>query len=376
VGTGIAAIRKALATAEDETDDVDLMLAAGRAGFYVGDDAAAHRFHDRIVSRARSIGSVGCLAIAGTRLALADMLVGRWTAANATAEETARLARDTGQSELEAHALVWRGLIAAWRGEEERCREFVQRARAITAAHPMSLIDDAARWAFGVLELGAGRAEAAFGQLEPIAHPVVALLASLDRIEAAARAGRPKAQRWLDELGAFAAASEAPWARGRVAHCRALISGPAEEAEPLFQEALAEHARGDRMFERARTELAYGMFLRRQRRRVDAREHLRAALEIFDALDAAPWASRARSELRASGETARGRSEQPASAELTPQELQVAKFVSQGLSNREVGAQLFLSPRTVDFHLRHVFTKLDISSRTELAALRLETQST
>jgi DNA-binding CsgD family transcriptional regulator len=303
------------------------------------------------------------------------MLVGRWTAANATAEETERLARDTGQSELEAHALVWRGLIAAWRGEEERCREFVERARAITATHPMSLIDDAARWALGVLELGAGRAEAAFTQLEPITHPVVAQLASLDRIEAAARSGRLEAQRWLDELSAFAAASEAPWARGRVAHCRALLSDMPDKAESRFEEALAEHARGDRVFERARTELAYGAFLRRQRRRVDAREHLRAALETFDALDAMPWASRARSELRASGETARARSEQSASAELTPQELQVAKFVSRGLSNREVGEQLFLSPRTVDFHLRHVFTKLGISSRTELAALWPERQA-
>jgi hypothetical protein len=166
------------------------------------------------------------------------MLVGRWTAANATAEETERLARDTGQSELEAHALIWRGLIAAWRGEEERCREFVERARAITATHPMSLIDHAARWALGVLELGAGRAEAAFAQLEPITHPVVAQLASLDRIEAAARSGRPEAQRWLDELSAFAAASEAPWARGRVAHCRALLADVAEEADSMFREAL------------------------------------------------------------------------------------------------------------------------------------------
>jgi DNA-binding CsgD family transcriptional regulator len=239
----------------------------------------------------------------------------------------------------------------------------------------MSLIDDAARWALGVLELGAGRPGAAFGQLEPIAHPVVVLLASLDWIEAAARAGRQEAQRGLDGLSAFAAASGAPWARGRVAHCRALLSGAAAETEPMFREALAEHARGDRVFERARTELAYGVFLRRQRRRVDAREHLRAALETFDALGATPWATRARSELRASGETARARSEQPASAELTPQELQVAKFVSRGLSNREVGAQLFLSPRTVDFHLRHVFAKLGVSSRTELAVLRLETQA-
>ena len=248
----------------------------------------------------------------------------------------------------------------------------MERARAITALHPMSLIDDAARWALGVLKLGG--AEAAFAQLEPITHPVVALLASLDRIEAAARAGRPEAQRWLGELSAFAAASEAPWARGRIAHCRAPLSGVAEEADSMFEEALAQHARGERAFERARTQLAYGASLRRQRRRVDAREHLRAALETFEALGAMPWSSRTRGELRASGETARARREQPAWAELTPQEIQVAKFVSQGLSNREVGAQLFLSPRTVDFHLRNVFAKMGISSRTELVALRLETQ--
>ena len=105
--------------AEDEFDDVDLMLAAGRAGFYVGDDAAALRFHTRIVFRARSIGSIGCLAIAGTRLALAEMLTGRWSEANATAEETLRLAEDTGQRELEAHAVVWLALIAAWQGDED-----------------------------------------------------------------------------------------------------------------------------------------------------------------------------------------------------------------------------------------------------------------
>jgi DNA-binding CsgD family transcriptional regulator len=319
---------------------------------------------------------VGCLAIAGTRVALAETLVGRWAAANATAEETSRLAQDTGQAELEAHSLVWRALIAASQGDEDRCRDLIERARAITATHPMSLIDDAARWVLGVLELAAGHAEPALAQLEPIVHPVVALLASLDRIEAATRAGRREpAQRWLDELAAFAAASEAPWARARLAHCRAALATAAEASETFYVEPLAEYAGAERPFERARSELAYGEFLRRQRRRVDAREHLRAALETFDELNAKPWADRARSELRASGETARGRREPSARDQLTPQELQVARFVSQGLSNREVGAQLFLSPRTVDFHLRNVFAKLGISSRTELAALRLETEA-
>jgi DNA-binding NarL/FixJ family response regulator len=123
--------------------------------------------------------------------------------------------------------------------------------------------------------------------------------------------------------------------------------------------------------DRARTELAYGEFLRRARRRVDARTHLRAALEIFEDLGAAPMAERARQELRASGETARRRDPSTAS-KLTPQELQVAALIRQGMSNREAAAQLFLSPRTIDFHLRNVFAKLGVTSRAELAVLALD----
>ncbi|HEX8304921.1 MAG TPA: helix-turn-helix transcriptional regulator, partial [Jatrophihabitans sp.] len=111
--------------------------------------------------------------------------------------------------------------------------------------------------------------------------------------------------------------------------------------------------------------LAYGEHLRRSRRRVAAREHLRAALEVFEDLRAAPWAERATQELRASGETARKR-DASMSAELTPQELQVAQLVQRGMSNREVAAQLFVSPRTVDFHLRNVFAKTGVTSRLEL----------
>jgi DNA-binding NarL/FixJ family response regulator len=120
------------------------------------------------------------------------------------------------------------------------------------------------------------------------------------------------------------------------------------------------------VFDRARTRLAYGEWLRRNRRRVDAREQLRTALVTFEDLDARPWADRAAGELRASGETARKRDETEP-AKLTAQELAVAGLVQQGLSNREVAAQLFLSPRTVDFHLRNVFTKTGVTSRVELA---------
>ena len=119
-------------------------------------------------------------------------------------------------------------------------------------------------------------------------------------------------------------------------------------------------------FDRARTELLYGEWLRRQHRRVDARPHLRSALGTFDQLGVAPWAARARTELRASGETARKR-DPSTRDQLTPQELQIARLVSTGKTNPEVAAQLFLSPRTIDYHLRKVFAKLEITSRAELA---------
>jgi DNA-binding CsgD family transcriptional regulator len=202
-----------------------------------------------------------------------------------------------------------------------------------------------------------------------MSHPAVAgMAAALDRIESAIQSGRrDEALEWLSRLDAFATHTGIASEQARVAHCRALLA-EGETARSLFEEALTLHGRSRRTFERARTELAYGEFLRRGRRRVDARTHLQAALDRFEQLNARPWAERARFELRAAGRTARKR--EPSTAlQLTPQEVQVARFVARGLHTREVAAQLFLSTRTVDFHLRNVFTKLGISSRTELARL-------
>ena len=157
-------------------------------------------------------------------------------------------------------------------------------------------------------------------------------------------------------------------------HCRALLSDDERESERLFLEALDAHADASRPFEHARTELAYGEFLRRARRRVEARDHLRTALDSFETLGATLWAERARVELRASGQTARKRDPSTRNT-LTEQELQIARFVAEGHTNREVAAQLFLSPRTIDFHLRNVYRKLGITSRTALARLDLDSES-
>ena len=228
--------------------------------------------------------------------------------------------------------------------------------------------------ALALLDLGLGRPAEAFERLHVLAvaapgagHPRLSHLYVADLVEAAVLAGRTDAaeaalsafERWIEH-------SNAPPMLALLARCRGLLAA-GEAAATHFAAALRLHAGHDRPFERARTELLYGETLRRARRRLEARAHLRAALETFERLGAAPWEERARRELRASGETARKRA--PSTDELTPQELQIARFVSEGATNRQIAAQLFLSPRTIDYHLRKIFRKLDISSRAELIRL-------
>jgi DNA-binding CsgD family transcriptional regulator len=238
----------------------------------------------------------------------------------------------------------------------------------------MSTPPAAAIYAEAMLDLGAGRWDDALEKLLRVAgiRPgfsslLLALMTSPDRIEAAARAGDAESARAaLAFFATWADQSRAPWAAPLVAACRAVVE-TGDAATELYGEAVALEAAA-RPFDRARIRLLYGEHLRRERRRVDARVQLRAAIDELDRLGAVPFAERARAELRASGETARKR-DPSTLGQLTPQELQVAQLVARGLSNKEVAAQLFLSPRTVDAHLRGVFSKLDITSRTQLALI-------
>lgn len=363
-------LTRALAVSGELTRNT-LLLAAGRAAMYLGDDAVALRTSAAVVQRARQFGEVGAVPIAAHRLALSELFAGRWTAGEATAAESLRLSLATGQDELVPLAHCWLALHAALCGRADECHEHVAAAREIAARRPMGLIQDSASWALGVLELGLGDPGAALAHLRPVAHPVVVGFSSLERVEAAHQAGdRDAAQQWLIALERTAHATGQPWALARAAHGRALLAEGAQ-AERAFAEALDHHGRATRPFERARTELAYGVALRRVRRRADARVHLRAAFDTFADLGAAPWAERARAELRACGQTVRGQVGGP--VRLTPQEVQVARFVADGLSNADVAARLFLSRRTVDFHLRNVFAKLGISSRTELVRHVMDT---
>jgi len=373
-------LRLALDLAEELDDDATseqpvALLFAGRAALYLGDDEAAFRAHQEAAARARASGALSIVTQILPRLATAEIWAGRWPSAAANAREGIQLAREIGQHDVVAQQLVMLALIAALRGSEDECRSLAAESRELASARGLGIVAEIAHWALTLLELGLGQAEEAFTRCREISTTMVVFWGALDRIEAAIRAGEGETARaWLDAFEPWAESSGAPWKRAVVLHCRALLSNDESETERLFLAALDAHADAARPFEHARSQLAYGEFLRRAGRRVQAREHLRAAFDRFDGLGATLWAERARSELRASGQTARKR-DPSTQDELTAHERQIARFVAEGLTNREVAARLFLSPRTIDFHLRNVYRKLGISSRTALASLDLDSEN-
>ncbi len=353
-----------------EVDDADVVANVGNAALHLGDDDAHRRCYGRMLAGARSRGAVASVLYALPRLAFADLLGGRWDRVRDAADETLALAAAVGQRPLAAAPLAWLTLLAAQRGDAGY-EDLRTRLNAAERQHLGVLTDpvhDLSRWAAGIRASQAGDAADALHQLSRLRVAPIARMAALDRFDAAVRADRrPLAQQWAQDLAGFADASGWGWAHAAAAYGQALLARPAE-ALRLFEAALAHHARANRPYELARMHLAYGELLRRSQRRVDARTHLRTALTVFDDLGAEPFGTRARQELRASGETARKRNPSTLTA-LTPTELQVVQLVARGLSNKDVAAQLWISPRTVAFHLRGSFAKLGVSSRGELARL-------
>jgi DNA-binding CsgD family transcriptional regulator len=346
-----------------------ILLLAGLAAVALGDDVAAHRLHRRLIDFGRDSGAMTLLTQGIPRLATTQIAGGQWSAAKASLDEGLALARQSGQHQVVAHMQSELALLAALRGDDEQCRALAAASGEQALARRLLHVGHRARWALLLLELGRGQPDAALIHARELTTRPVAFRAALDRIDAALRAGEAdSAREWLEAFAAWAESGGAPWALAALEHGRALLYEDDEAAEPHFTAALERHATAGRPFDRARTELAFGEWLRRARRRLEAREHLRAALDGFEALGADPWAERARTELRASGQTARRRDPSTLD-ELTAQEMQIAGYVAEGMSNRDVAAQLFLSPRTIDFHLRNVFRKLGISSRIELARL-------
>ncbi|MEU4425497.1 helix-turn-helix transcriptional regulator, partial [Actinoplanes sp. NPDC024001] len=368
-------LRDAAGRAGHTSDARALMLSAAGA-LFLGDDAVAMGLFATAVTRARAAGAAAMLPGLLAPLSSLDAWTGRFSAARAHAADGLRIAVELGQGHPAAHlrsVLAW---IAAVHGREQECRDQAAAAHAHALGHRIGPAAGIASWSLALLDLGAGRPENAADRLAALAdggpgesHPVVRVFSAADLVEAAVRTDRmPQARAALQRLDTWAEATGSVWGRALRARCRGLLTGEDEH----FAEALALHRHGGRPFDTARTELLRGERLRRRRRRAEARVHLRAAHETFDRLGLPGWAELARTELRATGETARKR-EPGTMQQLTPQEVQIARIVSAGATNREVAAQLFLSPRTVDYHLRKVFTKLDVSSRADL--IRLVAQS-
>jgi DNA-binding CsgD family transcriptional regulator len=358
----------ALSTDTDE----DMLLNLGVAAWPLGDDEIALRLQDRLLAHAREQGAVIMIVHALTRRNLPELATGRWDAAGRGATEALALAGSSGQPVLAAWPAAVLAVLSAFRGSLGDLEEHAGTVDRLLAGHSLGvvteLVADLVRWARGVRD--AHSPTGGLPHWAAMRSATLRHLTAIDRVEAAVRAGRPDlAGAWVDEMSSYAEGSGAPWASAAAAHGRALLAEGAT-AENSFRRALEFHGSSARTPDRARTELALGSFLRRARRRVEARTHLRAALAVFEGLGAEAWAERARQELRASGETARRRDAEE-SPSLTPSERQVAALVSEGLSNRDIAGRLFVSPRTVDFHLRNVFSKLGVASRTELAASTL-----
>ncbi len=296
-----------------------------------------------------------------------------WARAEANYSEAIRLARDTGQASDLAVSLAGLAWLEARQGKVEECREHAREAQPLCADHQLRFAEAWIRFALGDLELSVGDPALAIEHFDGLERTLRAwgvadpdLAPGPELTDALVRSGRREDAARVAE--AYAAAAEAkgrPWARARAWRALGLVA-PAEEVDEHFGSALALHAETVDDFETARTRYAYGGRLRRAGRRVDAREQLRPALATFVALGAEAWAGLAAAELDATGELV-GRREERWAAALTPQELQVSLLLAEGRTTREAAAALFLSPKTVEYHLRKVYVKLGIHTRAELA---------
>ncbi|MEV0349870.1 AAA family ATPase [Nonomuraea sp. NPDC050680] len=364
-GRVVADLSPIRAAARLARDSPDLLPLAASLSIVAGDEVTAHGLAESLVARCREHGLIGVLPQALALLAQAQMLRGRHREASAAASEALTVVADIHQAHRSGHLhglLAW---LAAVGGEEERCLELAAKAEGdVEATRAL------AAWALGLSQLGQGRAGAALDHLHAAGdrHPVVALCAAPDLVEAAVRAGRADlAEGAAARFEGWAALVERPWADAIAARLRGLLA-EGDEAGGHFARAVAVPA--DQPFQQARNELLYGEWLRRAHRRSDARRWLRAAFDAFDALGAAPWARRAHGELEAAGAAAVSRSGGRLDR-LTPQERQVVRLAATGLSNRQIGARLFLSPRTVGHHLYKAFPKLGVASRAQLGDLDL-----
>jgi len=368
---GTPVLRKAVSAFHDDEIGTEESLRwrwlAGRAAGYIWDYEGWDSLTRQQVRAAREVGALAHLPLALSTRVGVHLFAGEIHAAASLVEEADALGEATDGRIVPAYGPL---ALAAFRGREDELTRLVQSSADDFTARGEGMGLTVSQWVTAALYNGLARYDDAFAAAEQAAadpHELwFATFAMVELIEAASRSGRrERAAEALELLSESTRASGTPWARGIEARSRAMLAED-EAAETLYREAI-QHLRQTRLrVDLARTHLLYGEWLRRERRRIDARAELRMAHELFAEFGMEAFAERARVELAATGERARKRTVDTL-GELTPQEAQISRLAAQGHTNREIAAQLFISPSTVEYHLRKVFRKLGVKSRTQLA---------
>ncbi|MFB7861288.1 LuxR C-terminal-related transcriptional regulator [Streptomyces sp. NPDC056069] len=352
------------------------LVRAGAAALVLGDAPAAVRVHTRALAAVRATAGSTLLPRVLEHLAYAELRAGQHERAAAHARDGLRAAELAGQRNPAAHQHAILALAASVRGDAQAVVEHADRALGTARAHGLVQATTLAEWAIARAELAGGLAAQAAARLAPLVrrgprggHFALRMLVVPCFVEAACAAGREAdAGTAAAEFAVWAGFGLDPQAPAQLARCRALLAGSGDSAD-WYREAVRHHEDSGNDFERARTLLAYGKWLRRRRRLVEARGPLGDALVTFERAAAGVWADQARAELRATGGPVRGRAVPGAAGELTPQQQRIAGLVAAGATNHEIADRLSVSPRTVDHHLRNVFARLGVRSRVELSGL-------
>lgn len=373
---GAEAVNESVRLAERSADlrgDLELIGWLTLGPLFLRQTGAGRSLLEHALRAARSRAAVGALPFVLNLIARDHAATDRWAIAAATYQEAIDLARESGQQTELAFGLAGLAFLHARRGREQECRASAADALSLCRALGTRLCEIWATAALGELELGLGdtaKAAELFEHQQQLLRESGITDADLwpaaELTDAYIRLGMDDlARRTAAEYVEVAGAKGQPWPLARALRCQGLLAAE-DSFAPYFEQAIALHEQTLDAFEGARTRLAYGARLRRARNRVLARAQLRAAADVFERLDAGPWADRARAELAATGETRRRRDVSTLD-ELTPQELQIALLLTAGRTTRQTAAALFLSPKTIEYHLRHIYQKLGIHSRRELA---------
>jgi DNA-binding CsgD family transcriptional regulator len=366
---GASSLRRALDAFRRE----DIAASGGFRWLWLAEEAAIElwdhdAWHELAVLELQIVREAGALTVLPLALSaniVARTFAGDLAAAAALTDEVKIVTEATGSRLAPYGSLI----LAAWRGREAELSALIDATLEEVVPRGEGIGVSTAQWADALLHNGLGRYESALAAAQKVIEPPGRLDATInwvlpELIEAAARSGHPESARdALEQLSEMTRAAGTDWALGIEARSRALLS----EDEDLYREAIERLGRTRVRGEHARAHLLYGEWLRRKGRRADAREQLRTAHRLFTEMGMEAFGERSRRELVATGDTVRRRRAETRD-ELTPQEEQIARLAREGLTNAEIGGQLFLSPRTVEWHLRKVFSKLGISSRIELHA--------